>query len=361
MQIHTINLIFPIGEEDVIYLKSRYSIEINEVNQFQSDYKFATFSIYKHPTGRYYLSMIIDCILLLKKIHMMDSDYFTIEQSVKLILSDMFGHEDHFKFHILKRIDYKFDAYIPDKENRKLLLNLYRKLTKSFRFQKLKDGIVKNDKEFNVYELNKDETGKIEGDDDILDEIFDYIDDDNEESKTYETTIYHVSKSVRLIAYDKEEERNAKKELTLPYEEGILRYEIAVMQKHINYRRNRRICKNSVKPNLKNYFKEKMWQEYFSSYLSPIYLNGDFYKISKAKSIINNSSERPSMKRKLIEFLTMISRGNIDTPAKKGLNSKTIKSRYNKLETLGINPILIPQNCKGAPLRLENPLKIFYK
>lgn len=355
MQVHTINLIFPIGEHDIHFLKNRHLIEISQVNEFQFDYNFATFSIYRKPNGRYYLSIVIDCILLLEKVHMLDTDYFLIEQSTRAILLRMFGHDKHFESHILKRIDYKFDAYVPKEDDRRLLLVLYKKLTKSFRHQKMKDGVVKGNKEFRVYELKNGTISK-----DEVDEILESDDDNDEEFRPYETTVYHLSKSIRVVVYDKEVERNVKSATILPHEEGVLRYEIAVLQKHINYRRNEKECPNPVEPKLRNYFKEKMWKAYFSDYLNPIYLSGDYYKISEAKKIINNSSERPSMKKKLIEFLSMISRGNIDTPKKNGMHPKTINSRHAKLRDLGINPILIPQNRKNAPSRLNNPLKKFY-
>lgn len=49
---------------------------------------------------------------------------------------------------------------------------------------------------------------------------------------------------------------------------------------------------------------------------------GDYYKITQAEKIIENSSFPRRKKEKLRDFLISISMGNIDTPFKKGM-SKT--------------------------------------
>jgi len=327
MQVHTVNLIFPLGHEDVYNMESTHSIKFSQVNDyFSSIYPYARFSIYRTPIGRPYLSLIIDCMKLLNKSDMVDEDYLKLERNIKQILMDIFGHINHFDFHTLKEIDYKIDTIVENEKHREQLFKLYNKLTKSFRFQKFKNGHTTDNKEFNIYM----------------------------------TTIYHLSDAIIVRCYDKEQERIDKGEPVLPHEMGVMIFEIAVKQKHIYYRSDKKHCPDPIDRKLKEWFKEEIWEQYFSYYLSPIYKSGDFYKLSKARSIINSSTLNPSMKTKLIEFLKTISRGDLDTPLKKGMNRKTYNSRIKRLEKLGINPILIPENTKDVPNILTNPLKDFF-
>src|SRR5690625_6447645 len=94
----------------------------------------------------------------------------------------IFGHINHFDFHTLKEIDYKIDTIVENEKHREQLFKLYNKLTKSFRFQKFKNGHTTDNKEFNIYM----------------------------------TTIYHLSDAIIVRCYDKEQERIDKGEPVLP-------------------------------------------------------------------------------------------------------------------------------------------------
>ncbi|MDQ0159741.1 hypothetical protein [Alkalibacillus salilacus] len=325
--IHTMKVIFPLSHDEVYELNAR-GINPLKINDYlHSSYPSTTFSIYQAANSRWFLSMVIDVVELLGLSEFYDLMYGTVESHIRGMLMSIFNHARHYEYHRLKRIDYKHDVVVESEVERSLLLHLYRKMTKSFKYQKLKSGTQQEDS-----------------------------------FKVYSTTVYHSSGSVLTKLYDKTAERNDKGLPIKTYEQDVLRYEVSLTDKHIDYRANAHVCTEPVEASIKDYFKEDMKYRYFTDYLLPIYLKGDFYKIEKAEELINVSTFNPNMKSKLKHFLVQVSRGNLDTPLKKQeiKNMKTFNARIERLYSLNINPLSIPKNYKDAPMYLRNPLQDLY-
>lgn len=326
--IHTIKLFFPIEYYEVMDLQKRFNIYYRHLNDYFADhyggrFKGVTIHISNKGNGQWKLYMFIDAILLLGKSDLTEDDYPLIEQEIKNILWILFRHFSHFKHHILQRIDYRYDVIVKEKHHRELLLHLYQKLTKSHRYQKKYIGKLDAEGVF----------------------------------QKYETTVYHSSKSVQAVVYSKEEERMFKKEEIQVYEKNVLRFEVRILQDHINYMA-RKDKGNSRPKKLKEYMKEEIYRDYFRKYMSPIYHAGDFYKLEEARKRIRKSPLTDSNKNKLIGFLKQVSSHSIDTPLK-SMTDSTFRNRLKKLSQLGINPIPIPKNYPKAPTTLSNPFDKF--
>ena len=326
--IHTIKLYFPIEYYEVMDLQKRFNIIYTQLNGYFANYyggkyKGVTLQISNKGNGQWKLYMFIDAVLLLDKSDITEDDYSSLEQEIMNILWILFKHFLHFKHHILQRIDYRYDVVVKENLHRDILLHLYQKLTKSHRYQKKYIGKLDAEGVF----------------------------------QKYETTAYHSSKSVQAVVYSKEEERIFKREEIQEYEKNVLRFEVRILQDHINYMA--RQDKGNCRPKkLKEYMKEEVYRDYFRKYMSPIYHSGEFYKVDEARKRIRNSSLSDSNKNKLVEFLKQVSSHSIDTPLK-SMTKATFRNRLEMLSELGINPIPIPKNYPKAPNTLSNPLDKF--
>lgn len=322
--IHTFKISIPLHYQEVLDLQRRFSIKYTEVNKyFEGVFPGVTMSI-TYGYGKWKLNMFVDAIKLLgDKSDIIEADYSNIEKEIKYILWYVVGHASGYKHHTLLRIDYRFDAIIDNADHRMLLMHIYRKLTKSYRFQKKYLGKLNN----NVF-------------------------------VPYKTSVYHSSKSVESIVYLKEEERIDKGEIVEDYEKSVVRYEVRLKQDHLYYmeKKNKNI-KRSRK--LWVYMQDDVYKKYFRKYMSHIYHPGDFYKIDAAREKLKNTSLSAKNKEKLIHFLKQVSSHSIDTPLKH-MSYGTYKSRLTLLASVGINPILIPKNYQpSAPSFLKNPLNDF--
>ena len=328
--IHTFKMFFELDYQEVQDLQKKFNIKYTEFNEhFAGSYAGVTMSIILCKDGKWRLYMVVDAIELLGKPDINEADCGSIETELKYILSDIFGHSAYYRNHVLLRIDYRYDVIIKNKNDRQLLLTLYKKLTKSHRFQKkylgkLKDGV--------------------------------YV--------PYKTTVYHASKSVESIVYDKERERTEKGMRVKDYEKDVLRFEVHLKRDHLYYSENKKDnC--SRKRKLAEYMKKEVYQEYFQKYLLHIYYPGSFCKIDEARKRLRQSTLTNTNKLKLIDFLKQVSSHSVDTPLfnkdkKKRISKGTYNRRLAMLKEIDINPILIPKNYSPkAPSILKNPLDDF--
>src|SRR5699024_8836393 len=211
----------------------------------------------------------------------------------------------------------------PDPKERKLLFHLFEKYTKKYGFKEM----VK--------------WGK----------------DENSNPFKYETSQYHKCKSVELFIYSKEDERKAKGEKIETHDRHRVRYELRLKNEHLNGMT--RAGKGTGRPKkLRTYFSNALSEQYLKKHVLPIVHKGDYYKITEAEKIIENSSFSKLKKKKLRAFLIDISRGNIDTPKKNGMSNPTFRQYLRDLESIGINPILIPKNHTDFPCFFRNPFEI---
>lgn len=280
-------------------------------------------------TKRFYnwtFSVYVDFIILLGKADISEKDAAVATKKIKRFMQLVF--DDATKEIILTRIDYRFDALVADKSHRQLLLKLYRKSYETYRFKK--------------------------------------------KNARYATSLYFNSKSINIIAYDKEEERNAKLQPIEAYEQGILRFEVRLLNRHLNYRKASR--GGGLAKNLENYMTEAFWKEYMVKQISPFLHEGSFYKISMAEKIIKASGLELTVQESLREFLCDISvHGfknirNLEKTTVSGektpkYNKYWIKKHLLQLNELDINPILIPKNTDidlGSEKKIENPLSAIF-
>ncbi len=323
--IHTFKMLFLLHYEEVQDLQRRLNIKYTQVNEcFEGMFPGVTMSISNSGNGQWKLYMVVDAIKLLGNPDITESDYLSLEKKIRYILWHVVGHSSHYSNHTLLRIDFRYDVLIKDKNHRMLLVDLYKKLTKSYKFQKKYLGKI----EHGVF-------------------------------VPYKTTVYHSSKSVESIVYLKEEERIDKGERIESYEKDIVRFEVHVMENHTYYMEKKSI-KFQRPRKLGEYMKDVVYKEYFRKYMSQIYHPGDFYKIDEVRKKLKHSSLSNQNKLKLIDFLKQISSHNVDTPLKnKKMSKGTYNSRLALLSEVGINTILIPKNYPKAPSLLKNPLNDF--
>ncbi|WP_033544194.1 phage/plasmid replication domain-containing protein [Planococcus sp. CAU13] len=279
----------------------------------------------KKNTFGWSLSIYVDFIKLLGKADISEKDATITTNKINQFLTFVFG--DELKEITLTRIDYRFDAVVTDKNHRQLLLKLYRKSYETHRFKKKDDR--------------------------------------------YKTSLYFNSKSINIIAYDKEEERNARLQPIEMYEKDVLRFEVRLLNRHLNYRKR---SEDALAKTLKNYMTEAFWKEYMVKQMSPFFHGGNFYKINMAEKMVEDSGLKPKEKESLREFLCDISvHGfkSIQKLKKTAVSGEKmpkytkylIKKRLQQLNKLDINPFLIPKNTKidlGVEKKIENPLAVIF-
>lgn len=348
VMIHSFELFIPVNDKDIDQLFFKYGIKVNRyryipaaIKQLNKKLKnvFPAYAIVRtwrnlQLPGIWYLTIKVDAIKLLNRGTITDDDYDLIELDIRKFLTYHFGLSYHFDYHTLTRIDYRIDVAVPNPQHRELLFHLMEKYTLKYAYkEKIKWGKDKNGDPFK-----------------------------------YETSQYHKSKSTELIIYSKEEERIAKGEPIEAYDKNIIRYELRLQNRHLNSMKRSGKGGKARPKQLKVYFSTQLMKEYMKKHVIPIVHTGDYYKINEAEKIISNSSFSRRKKESLRKFLITISKGTIDTPLKKpkeegGISRPTYRQYLRDLESLGINPILIPKNLStknyaSFPSFMENPFKI---
>lgn len=305
--IHTLNFYIELEEYEVQEIRDRYSIRISEIDSIAKKISKAfTMNII---TSCYFprAFIVVDIIKLLGKRDITERDQPQVLERIRDFLFHFFSDSKMLERHVLIRNDYCFDIVVEDEDECELLFYLYKKSLETYRFQ------IK------------------------IDEI-------------YETTIYFYSKSVSAIVYNKEIEALQKGRKVVPHEENVIRFEVRVKNSHINYQKN----KNNKPKKIPEYFKEDLYFYYMQQYFRGFMPLGNYYKIYHAKKIINSSSYSKTIKQKLLIFIKDIS----------GRGMQYVKDNYSYyqyskflqiLESLHVNPILIPKNEKRFPSYLKNP------
>jgi len=333
--IHTVEMLLDVDYEEVLLLFKRYKIKAEVYEKFGAVVKKLTQNVkHEHPAfaftwlsskgkGLWNIHLKIDIVRLLRKSDITEKDYPIVEAQIRKFLIAQFGHSSHFDQHRLTRIDYKLDVVIPNKNHQKLIFHLFEKYTKKFRFK----------------------------------EMIKYGKNDKGEAIKYETSQYHKNNSVEFIIYSKEDERLAKNEIIEPYEKDVIRYELRLKNRHLNAMK-RTDGKGKGRPKkLIEYFKEDLYREYMCEHITPIARKGDYYKITKAEQILESSHFTRKKKEKLRSFLIEISKNGIDSP-KENLSAPTYRQYLKDLESIGINPVLVPKNRTDFPTFMKNPFHI---
>ena len=346
--LHSFEMYIHISSEDMYELCYKYGINVSryqnigaaveklniELKRLYPAYAIVFAKELQHLEGIWYLQFKVDVIKMLKRGTITEDDYELVELDIRQFLSNHFGYSFYYDYHTLTRIDYKIDVEVPNPQHRELLFHLFEKYTYRYAYkEKIKWG--------------KDENGN---------------------PFRYETSQYHKNKSTELIIYSKEEERIAKGEPIEPYDKNIIRYELRLKNRHLNAMKREDKGGKARPKQLKVYFSKQLMLEYMRKHVIPIVHTGDFYKINEAEKVISNSSFSRMKKERLREFLVTISKGNIDTPLKKpkeagGISRPTYRQYLRDLESIGVNPILIPknfstENYSSFPSFVKNPFRI---
>ena len=247
---------------------------------------------------RFYLK--VDFIKLLGKSEIEKSDYQEIEEKLKIIVLEILGEKALEIELILIRLDYRKDIKV-SKEERRILLKIYKKGKKTSKFK--------------------------------------------EKHTKYETTIYYSNKSMSVTIYDKEEERRSKGKCIEEYEENVLRLEVRLQERHLNWQKRRKKREKT----LKCYLDEELFYQYIDKNAFPVFYRGNHYKIKKIEEILLNNKVKRNDINNIIRFLTQISHHGYENAISlkddKGnvlLTPYKIRKYIKLLEGLDINPFIIP-------------------
>lgn len=317
--IHTCKFYVELLPSEINRIKDKFDMDLKFVSQYLNNKFTGISSFFPKRYGIVGFEFVCDFIKLLDdKPNIDEGDY--IEMHNKLNKYCKYVVEKEFESVKLIRIDYRIDLVLINKRERELLIKLYKKSFEIYGFKK---------------KYNK-----------------------------FKTTVYFNTKSTQVAIYDKEEERKKNKEKIEKYEENVLRIEVRLLNKHLNYMKH----KNNVEKQLQAYFQNERMLCYFRKNVQPLVFTSDYWNINKATNIINKSSYSEKDKMKLREFLIDISQSNISAALNKTLADEVTK-KYSKYtfkkyidisQKLNINPILIPKGFKGIS-ELKNPLRNYFK
>lgn len=312
--IHTVQFYTNLSFDEKREIESRFNKNIEEVLKEASNNKCFTISGVNRKLY-YSINIIADITKILNRGDIYEDDYYVVQQKIDDFITSIVGYSIDLT---LIRIDYRFDKKINSESEKFMLIHIYKKMIHKYGFKIMK---------------NKDE---------------------------YETSITYDSKSMQVIIYDKDQEREDKDEEIEDYEKGVLRFEVKLLNRHLNYnKRKYGTCKN-----LKNYFSESLQKEYMAKNIRKIVYKGDYYNLYKADKIIKQSNIKEKDKLFIREFLVDVSNHSI--AGVRNLEGKYTEYKFKKaikiLEELNINPILIPKNKKSLDGKgysyIKNPFEI---
>lgn len=305
--LHTAHFYVNLTKEELRLLENNLGVSFDSKGNKIDDYAngFTTWVTKKYGIK---LHFIIDFIKLLGKDDINETDYPNLQKQIKGYLFHLFQDKNFIERVILIRIDYRLDIKLK-KDQRKLIMFLYKKTAEKHRHQKKYDQ--------------------------------------------HDTTIYFNSKSVQGTCYDKEEEVIADGRKIQSYEKDVLRFEVRLQNRHLKHMKYKR----GKEKWLQEYFQQSLFEKYMQQYLGILVYKGDYHKINKAKKIIKESHLKISDQQQLIAFLTFVSRNGIEN-AKRKYSKYLFKKLILHLTILNINPILIPKNRKDFPSFMKNPFNL---
>ncbi|MBU3129077.1 hypothetical protein [Clostridium tagluense] len=326
--IHTLQFYCQLSNASINLISDRFG-ETIQLIPLQIDDIFTACSttiIKKYNQWRLYT--IVDVVKLLQRSDIEESDLPEIESYLKRYTNFINGIWLNYHDLTLIRIDYRYDVIVKEIKEREILFKLYKKTLEQYGYKR---------------KFNKKES-----------------DEEDIKYKTYDTSIYFNTLSTVTVAYDKVTQRKETSTNLESYEENVIRFEFRIMNSHLNNKK----YKNKIEKTLKNYFKQELFLNYMKSNFEPLFYKGDYFKIFRADTIINNSSLKDKDKVLIRQFLIDVSENNLSQVKKIKNMNKNLK--YNKykfhkcikmLNSLKINPILIPKN-EACNSFIANPYKL---
>ena len=155
-------------------------------------------------------------------------------------------------------------------------------------------------------------------------------------------SFYIFNKSTIINFYDKQAERVNNAGEALESAKDILRLEIQCKKGKTDYMK----YKHKFEMKFLGYFtSEELSLKTISTYFDKTIGKGDYYKLDKARAIINASNHTKATKEKLINTLELINKHRSIDKARENSNySKDSFNRYiNKIRALNINAVTIPR------------------
>jgi hypothetical protein len=153
---------------------------------------------------------------------------------------------------------------------------------------------------------------------------------------------YIFNKSTIINFYDKSDERLKKKGEVVESAKDILRLEVQCKKGKTNAMK----YKYDFDIKYLGYFLSKeLSTETLANYYYKTIGTGEFYKLDKAKEIINNSDNKPGMKEKLIKVLEEVNSNRSIWKAKKNTqySEESFRKYLKIIRELEINPITVPR------------------
>lgn len=175
--------------------------------------------------------------------------------------------------------------------------------------------------------------------------------------KQLEGSFYLRNKSIVINFYDKEDEL-MKKNFNTDGAKNLLRLEVQCNKAKTNNIKNK---KGFDIKHVKNYLKMDLSEEYIKYYYNKTIGSGDYYKLSMAIEMINDSNYTEKINKRLIEVLKCVNlHRSIWKAREKSIYSKNSFNKYLKMiRALNINPVTIPNKWKID--YLESPEKFLEK
>lgn len=321
--LHTFQVTWRLNDHHMQYMKIKCGIDIKNITEFvRGNFESMTVKVNVNEYNIAWMSLIVDVPLLLNRGEIVDSDYEKVASTIKAMLAYTFGDSKMFDDHYLVRFDYRLDRIVKCKDVRQLYISLYKKTcSKNNRLRKI-DGKLNDYGDF----------------------------------EKYDASMYHSSKSVHTILYDKEAERHKKGEAIKRWEKDVMRFEVRLLKQHLKYKRTAK--KNPIPRNIKSYFKREIMDKYVEEYLKRAYIQGDFNTFEKAESIINTTTlvdMTSTIKSRMKEFVRDVSASNLDLPKRK-VSPTIFTQRLKLFHKMNLHPITIPKTKIHIASYLESLL-----
>lgn len=172
--------------------------------------------------------------------------------------------------------------------------------------------------------------------------------------KQLEGSFYLFNKSVAINFYDKEDQQ-LKANFNRDGVSDLLRLEVQCNKTKINNIKYKRGFRTSY---VKNFLQADLSKEYINTYYDKTIGSGDYYKLSKAIQMVEDSNYTRIIKKRLVEVLRAISKHRSIWKARE--ESKYSRSYFNKylnmIRALNINPVTIPNKWELGFLKNINSL-----
>lgn len=167
--------------------------------------------------------------------------------------------------------------------------------------------------------------------------------------KQLEGSFYLFNDSVTLNIYNKEDERLSKN-FNLDGAKDLLRFEVQCKKPKTNSIKTK---EGFDTRHLKHYLSQQVSYQQLEYYYNKTIGTGDYYKLSEAIRIVQESNYTSKTKEKLIDVLRDVSkhRGIWKAREECKYNSSCFNRYLKQIRALGVNPVTIPSRWKIESLK----------